>query len=77
VVDLNRGVAVAMAFGPAAGLQLVDELVKDAALQGDHPIPAVRRVLLLRLDCRPSESRDRAGREPVTERARARMVPGA
>jgi RNA polymerase sigma-70 factor (ECF subfamily) len=49
VVELNRAVAVAMAFGPAQGLELVDELAQDAALQGYHLLPAVRGDLLLRL----------------------------
>jgi RNA polymerase sigma-70 factor (ECF subfamily) len=51
VVALNQAVAVGMAFGPAAGLRLVDEL--GAALAGYPLLPAVRADLLRRLDRRP------------------------
>jgi len=49
VVELNRAVAVAMAFGPAAGLELVDGLVKEPALRAYHLLPSVRGDLLARL----------------------------
>ncbi len=49
VVELNRAVAVAMAFGPAAGLQLVDPLVDEPSLKSYHLLPSVRGDLLLRL----------------------------
>ena len=49
IVELNRAVAVAMAFGPDAGLQLVDVLVADGALAAYHLLPAVRGDLLARL----------------------------
>ena len=49
VVELNRAVAVAMAYGPAAGLSLVDQLVAGGALDGYHLLPAVRADLLRRL----------------------------
>ena len=49
VVELNRAVAVAMAFGPAAGLVLVDALVADGALANYHLLPSVRGDLLARL----------------------------
>ena len=49
IVDLNRAVAVAMAFGPAAGLHLVDQLRDEPTLAGDHLLPAVRGDLLSRL----------------------------
>src|SRR5947199_10555974 len=42
VVELNRAVAVGMAFGPAAGLELVDALVADPSLRTYHLLPAVR-----------------------------------
>jgi predicted RNA polymerase sigma factor len=50
VVELNRAVAVAMAFGPAAGLEIVDELQEEPALKSYHLLPAVRGDLLLKLD---------------------------
>jgi len=49
IVDLNRAVAVAMAFGPQAALELVDVLVADGALATYHLLPAVRGDLLARL----------------------------
>jgi len=50
VVELNRAVAVAMAFGPAAGLELVDALGSEAALDGYHLLPSVRGDLLAKLE---------------------------
>jgi predicted RNA polymerase sigma factor len=49
VVELNRAVAVSMAFGPAEGLGLVDALASEPALRGYHLLPAVRGDLLLKL----------------------------
>jgi RNA polymerase sigma factor (sigma-70 family) len=49
VVELNRAVAVSMAFGPAAGLELVDALSTEPALQDYHLLPAVRGDLLVKL----------------------------
>jgi len=49
VVELNRAVAVAMAFGPAAGLELVDALTSEPALKAYHLLPSVRGDLLARL----------------------------
>jgi RNA polymerase sigma factor (sigma-70 family) len=49
VVELNRAVAVAMAFGPAAGLDLVDELISEPSLQGYHLLASVRGDLLFKL----------------------------
>ena len=49
VVELNRAVAVAMAFGPAAGLELVDALTPEPSLKGYHLLPSVRGDLLAKL----------------------------
>jgi RNA polymerase sigma factor (sigma-70 family) len=49
VVELNRAVAIGMAFGPAAGLDLVDALTSDPALKGYHLLPSVRGDLLFKL----------------------------
>src|SRR5438128_5306795 len=49
VVELNRAVAVGMAFGPAAGLDLVDALVDEPSLKSYHLLPAVRGDLLRKL----------------------------
>jgi predicted RNA polymerase sigma factor len=63
VVELNRAVAVAMAF-PATGLDLVDRLRDEPTLRGYHLLPSVRGDLLARLG-RPAEAR------PEFERATA------
>jgi RNA polymerase sigma factor (sigma-70 family) len=49
VVELNRAVAVAMAFGPAAGLELVDALFSEPSLQTYHLLPSVRGDFLFKL----------------------------
>lgn len=49
VVQLNRAVAVAMAFGPAEGLALIEPLRREAALAGYHLLPSVRADLLEKL----------------------------
>ena len=80
VVELNRAVAHGMAFGPAAGLELADELVEAGTLENYHLLPAVRGDLLAKLG-RSEEARvefERAAgltrnvreRELLRERAR-------
>jgi RNA polymerase sigma factor (sigma-70 family) len=49
VVELNRAVALAMAFGPAAGLELVDALTSEPSLENYHLLPSVRGDLLKKL----------------------------
>lgn len=49
IVELNRAVAVGMAYGPAAGLELVEGLRDDPALRGYHLLPSVRADLLRKL----------------------------
>jgi RNA polymerase sigma factor (sigma-70 family) len=49
IVELNRAVAISMAFGPAFGLQIVDELNTEPSLQGYHLLPSVRGDLLAKL----------------------------
>jgi RNA polymerase sigma factor (sigma-70 family) len=50
IVELNRAVAVGMAFGPAAGLELVDELASEASLKNYHLLPSVRGDFLSKLE---------------------------
>jgi RNA polymerase sigma factor (sigma-70 family) len=57
VVELNRAVAVTMAFGPEAGLELVDSLADEPALRDYHLLPSVRGDILMRLE-RPAEARE-------------------
>ena len=73
VVELNRGVAVGMAYGPAAGLELIDELTSEPALEGYHLLPSVRGDLLRKLG-RLDEARaefERAAALTANERERA------
>jgi len=49
VVELNRAVAVAMAFGPAAGLELIDTLTSEPSLKAYHLLPSVRGDFLFKL----------------------------
>src|SRR5690606_38561264 len=49
VVELNRAVALAMAYGPGVGLELVDQIAGEPALKGYHLLPGVRGDLLFRL----------------------------
>ena len=49
IVELNRAVAVSMAFGPQAGLDLADQLAAEPSLRGYHLLPSVRGDLLMKL----------------------------
>jgi RNA polymerase sigma factor (sigma-70 family) len=49
VIGLNRGVAVGMAYGPAAGLEAVDALLDEPSLRSYHLLPSVRGDLLMKL----------------------------
>lgn len=49
IVELNRAVAISMAFGPAFGLQIVDQLSTEPSLKGYHLLPSVRGDLLVKL----------------------------
>ena len=72
VVELNRAVAVGMAFGPAEGLELVDALADEPALQSYHLLPSVRGDLLFKLD-RLAEARVEFERAAaLTQNARER-----
>src|SRR2546423_320457 len=79
VVELNRAVALAMAFGPAVGLELVDALTSERSLEGYHLLPSVRGDLLAKLgrndearvefERAASLTRNACGRELLPERA--------
>ncbi len=76
VVELNRAVAVSRAFGPQAGLDLVDQLTAEPALQGYHLLHSVRGDLLMRLG-RPAEAQaefERAG--ALTRNAAEKQLSG-
>jgi len=87
VIELNRAVALSMAFGPQAGLDLVDRLVAEPALRDYHLLPSVRGDLLMKLG-RPDEAsaeferaaaltRNEQERELSAERARAALAQAA
>jgi RNA polymerase sigma factor (sigma-70 family) len=58
VIELNRAVAVGMALGPAAGLELADALTSEPALESYHLLPAVRGDLLAKLGRRDEARRE-------------------
>jgi RNA polymerase sigma factor (sigma-70 family) len=81
IVELNRAVAVGMAFGPAAGLAIVDALLGESSLASYHLLPSVRGDLLFKLarfdeaqldfERAASLTRNARERELLLERARA------
>jgi len=76
VVELNRAVAIAMAFGPAAGLELVDALTSEPSLENYHLLPSVRGDLLKKLG-RMEEARaefERAARLTRNTRERELLI---
>jgi RNA polymerase sigma factor (sigma-70 family) len=74
VVELNRAVAVGMAFGPAAGLELVDALISEPSLKTYHFLPSVRGDLLAKLG-RHDEARMEFERAAaLTQNAREREL---
>ena len=79
VVELNRAVAVAMAFGPAAGLAIVDAIAGDRALGGYHLLPSVRGDLLVKLGRHAEAANEfrRAADMTRNERERALLLERA
>ncbi len=79
VIELNRAVALSMAFGPQAGLELVDQLLDEPALKNYHLLPSVRADFLTRLG-RLDEARvefERAADLARNERERALLLSRA
>jgi RNA polymerase sigma factor (sigma-70 family) len=74
VVELNRAVAIAMAFGPAAGLELVDALTADPALKKYHLLPSVRGDLLAKLGRAHEASAEFQRAASLTRNARERAL---
>jgi RNA polymerase sigma-70 factor, ECF subfamily len=72
VVELNRAVAVAMAFGPAAGLEVVDSLAGERALDGYHLLPAVRGDFLAKLGRMPEARAELERAAALTQNMRER-----
>jgi predicted RNA polymerase sigma factor len=76
VIELNRAVALGMALGPAAGLELVDALRDEPALAGYHLLSSVRGDLLEKLGRRDEarEEFERAAAMTRNERERALLL---
>jgi len=74
VVELNRAVAVAMAFGPAAGLAIVDALTSEKALEGYHLLPSVRGDFLTKLGRRDEARAELERAASLTKNARERAL---
>jgi RNA polymerase sigma factor (sigma-70 family) len=74
VVELNRAVAVSMAFGPQAGLELVDALRSEPALHGYHLLPSVRGDFLLKLGRRDEARAELERAASLTQNAREREL---
>jgi RNA polymerase sigma factor (sigma-70 family) len=76
IVELNRAVAVSMAYGPALALELVDALTSEPSLKSYHLLPSVRGDLLMKLG-RSSEAKpefDRAASLTRNEREREMLL---
>jgi RNA polymerase sigma factor (sigma-70 family) len=74
VVELNRAVAVTMASGPAAGLELLDTLADEPALAGYSPLPSVRGDLLARLGRREEAHAELTRAAALTQNAYERRL---
>jgi len=74
VVELNRAVAVGMASGPAAGLELIDRLVGDPSLRAYHLLPSVRGDFLFKLRRFAEAGEEFARAAGMTRNAREREL---
>jgi predicted RNA polymerase sigma factor len=74
VVELNRAVALAMAYGPAVGLELVDRLTSEPSLKEYHWLPGVRGDLLARLGRLDEARREFERAAALTQNSRERTL---
>jgi RNA polymerase sigma-70 factor (ECF subfamily) len=74
IVELNRAVALGMAFGPEAGLELADRIAAEPALAGYHLLPSVRADLLSRLGRRREAAAEFERAATLTENGREREL---
>jgi RNA polymerase sigma-70 factor (ECF subfamily) len=72
IVELNRAVAISMASGPAAGLELVDRLNRELALKDYHLLPSVRGDLLAKLGRLTEAAKEFERAAALTRNARER-----
>ena len=74
IVELNRGVAIGMAFGPAAGLEVVDPLADEPSLRHYHLLPSVRGDLLAKLGRRDEARAEFERAASLTQNTREREL---
>jgi RNA polymerase sigma factor (sigma-70 family) len=74
VVELNRGVAVSMAYGPEAGLAIVDAVAEEPAMKDYHLLPSVRGDLLQKLGRLEEAGQEFRRAAEMTENARERAL---
>ena len=74
IVELNRAVAVSMASGPAAGLALLEPLLREPSLRGYHLLPSVRGDLLIKLGRFDEARRELEQAASLTRNARERAL---
>ena len=74
VVELNRAVALSMAFGPAVGLEIVDELMREPSLKTYHLLPSVRGDLLSKLGRHAEASEEFLRAATLTRNVQERAV---
>ncbi|MBS0367149.1 MAG: RNA polymerase sigma factor [Proteobacteria bacterium] len=74
VVELNRAVAVSMAYGPAAGLELADQLEQEGTLRAYHLLPGVRGDLLVKLGRHAEAQQEFERAAALTQNARERRL---
>jgi len=74
IVELNRAVAVGMAFGPEAGLELLDQIADEPSLREYHLLPSVRGDLLAKLGRRTEAAAEFERAASLTQNAREREL---
>jgi RNA polymerase sigma factor (sigma-70 family) len=74
IVELNRAVAVAMAFGPAAGLELIDRLTSEPSLKAYHLLPSVRGDFLFKMGRLAEAQQEFQRAATLTQNAREREL---
>ncbi|PYI56971.1 RNA polymerase sigma factor [Paenibacillus flagellatus] len=74
IVELNRAVALSMAFGPAVGLEIVDQLLSEPSLQRYHLLPSVRGDFLMKLGRKPEACLEFQRAASLTQNVREREL---
>ncbi|HST07075.1 MAG TPA: DUF6596 domain-containing protein, partial [Gemmatimonadaceae bacterium] len=74
IIELNRAVAVGMAFGPADGLEVIDDIAKEPALKGYHLLPAARADMLEKLGRRDEARKEFERAAKLTRNLREREL---